>query len=301
MIDSPRRLFHNRRYQKSSATECRMLEPTMMSFRLAGLSAVALLLVLLPMFANVCWAQTTPGGNTQNPTQGSDKTQQQGQTQQNQTTPASPPIVAGQGATVVVPGPSSTSGSNGLIVAAPGSTVVVQQAPPAAQAKTPTASKPNQFSSKSDANIITMLSKYAANKDQNDVDQNYGVLVRAGAIDALGNIGGTDQTTNNLIVDGLTAVLDREFINNNMKFKNTNGSSQFLCFHAVQALGNLGWGGRAGIFKMQLLRGQDAILDSAIDNAISAMQSAAPPQTTMPNPMNQPGANPMNQPGGNPM
>ncbi len=180
---------------------------------------------------------------------------------------ATGPIVAAPGATVVAP--AADGASSGLIVAAPGSTVVVQQVPPAPPGKkSGGGSKPKTFSSSTDASIITTLVNYATKKS-------YKSLPRAGAIDALGNIGGADQSTTESIARGLVAVLDMEFQNGTF----TNVSSEFLCFHAVQAIGKLGWGARAAIPHLQLLRGQNVILDSAIDNAISAMQNAPPPQT----------------------
>jgi hypothetical protein len=176
---------------------------------------------------------------------------------------------------VVAPAPNP--GNSGLIVAAPGSTVVVQQAQAASQpAKPSTTSKTNFFASKNDAATIIRLGNVAANRDSTNS------LGRAGAIDALGLLGaGADEATLNAITERLRAVINVEFLESK-KGKYTYGSdySEFLCFHVVQAAGNLGWGARSILPDMQLLRGNNPILDTAIDRAVSAMQTSPAPQTT---------------------
>ena len=230
-----------------------------MDLRVAGKTLfVALLLLPSAVYTNRCFAQgttTSPSGqqNSQNP---------QGQ-QQNQTTQTAPYIVAAPGATVSTPAPSS-SGNPGLVVAAPGSTVVVQSAAAQSQ-KSTTTNKPNSFSLKTDSSTVSYLGQYA-------VDSCRRVQARGGAIDALGQIGGADQATDDQIACILAEVLNMEFIAGN-KFKDAN-TSEFLCFHAVVAAENLGWGGRAVIPQLQLLRGQSVLLDAAIDHAVSAMQNA---------------------------
>jgi hypothetical protein len=181
---------------------------------------------------------------------------------------------------VLPPQTNANPATGGLIVAAPGSTVVVQQVQPSANPSAKTATnKPNSFSqSKADSSTITTLVQYATNKDKDQKPTKpYAVLARAGAIDSLGLIGGEDQVTIDAIVKGLVAVLEMEFITKG-EYTDTSGTSEFLCFHAVQAIGNLGWGGRAAIPQIQLLKGQNVILDGAIDHAISAMQTAPPPK-----------------------
>ena len=244
------------------------MESTMRNLRLACLAWFSPLLI--PLFAigtNNCLAQMAPG---------------QGAGQQNQAQTGPPVIVAAPGATVAAPAPAGAASSPGLIVAAKGSTVVVQS--PAAPSTKPSTPKPNNFSTPADTSTITTLGYYAANKDANgnSVTKPYPVLARAGAIDALGSIGGIDQTTIDAIVKGLSSVLDMEFINNNLSYKDASGpgSSEFLCYHVVLAIGNLGWGGRAAIPQIMLLRGQNVLLDAAIDHTISAVQLATPPPAT---------------------
>jgi hypothetical protein len=220
----------------------------------------------------------------------------QGDPQGQQGQPSQPggPIVAGPGSTVVVPAqPNASANNSGLIVAAPGSTVVVQQAQSASPStKAPTTNKPNTFLLKTDSSTVSTLVKYATNKDSD-------VRVRAGAINALGTIGGGDQDTIDQIVKGLTAVLDMEFITNG-KYTDGKGagSSEFLCFQAVSAIGNLGWGGRTAIPQIQLLRGQNVILDGAIDHAISAMQNGPPAPQAASNSTTKQANEPANQPAG---
>jgi hypothetical protein len=140
-----------------------------------------------------------------------------------------------------------------------------------------------------DQSIINQLGGYARNLNPQDLTplKSNNVLMRAGAIDALGTLGaGADQATISAIVTQLDGVFSDEFIAPTggkppMQFKDVP-TSQFLCFRVVQALSNLGWGARGEIPKMQLLRGQNGILDTAIDQAISAMQNSPPPPSPSP-------------------
>ncbi|HEV3386640.1 MAG TPA: hypothetical protein VG097_17625 [Gemmata sp.] len=181
-------------------------------------------------------------------------------------------VVASPGSTVVVQ-PSqpadkddkkaTTTHTPGLIVAAPGSTVVVANPPPAPVAKK-AATPPNTFSAQ-ESSVVQDLLKTAKNTKLT-------TLARTGAIDALGSIGG-DATIAYDIAKGLGEVLDQEFITN-MTFS-TNG--EFICYHTVKALGQLGWGGKATLSKLQQLRGQSVILDTAIDYSVNAIKTGAKP------------------------
>jgi hypothetical protein len=145
-----------------------------------------------------------------------------------------------------------------------------------------TEQKPNSFDVKSDSSTIDQLVRVATNKDENLGNANYKTLARAGAIDALGQIGGVDQKTTDRIAKGLQQVLEMEYTTSFKYADGTagGGASEFLCFHAVQAIGSLGWDGRGAIPTMQLLRGQNRILDAAIDHAIDSMQNPMPTSTS---------------------
>jgi hypothetical protein len=264
----------------------------MSNHRPIGFAVLLALLVLLEATCHhQCDAQTDnapanpDSGKT--PASGQKKAPGSGQDSkggaQNQATQPAGPIVAGPGSTVVAP--ASNAGNSGLIVAAPGSTVVVQQAQPATKAaKADTGGKTNSFSSsKGDAATINSLGSYA--KDTSAVN----FLGRAGAIDALGILGaGSDDATANEIAKHLGDVLKNEFISPPpvaegvpapppLKYRNFN--SELLCFHVVQAAGSIGWGARSILPQMQLLRGNNPILDTAIDRAVTAMQNSPAPQS----------------------
>jgi hypothetical protein len=57
------------------------------------------------------------------------------------------------------------------------------------------------------------------------------------------------------------------------EFESSN--SRLICLHVVQAIDSLGWGARSVLPQIQLLRGQDAMLDAAIDKAVADMQKAS--------------------------
>ncbi len=256
--------------------------------RVFRLIAPAVYLILITFLATQGNAQAPPPApGSPSPDTGTSK-----QGQQNQASPTSGTVVAAPGSTVVVQPsqPSTSANSGGLIVAAPGSTVVVQASPSSAAnsgQKASTTNKLNTFSSKDTSTVTALVTVATTNT--------YKPLVRAGAIDALGTIGASDQTTGDQIAKGLSDVLDMEFVKT-MAYADTNGigSSEFLCLHTVQAIGNLGWYGKCAIPKMQLLRGQNVILDGAIDHAVSAMQNAPAPAAPANNPNN------MNTGGGTP-
>jgi hypothetical protein len=258
--------------------------------RIALALSLATFIILCAADPDRCAAQTdapaTPGGTPTSP--GGQKDTTAGQQGQQPSTQSASTIVASPGSTVVAPVPAS--GSNGLIVAAPGSTVVVQQqAQSASQSqKTSSAGKTNSFSStKGDQATIDYLGAYAK-------DPSVSNLKRAGAIDALGILGaGADDATANAIAIHLGDVLKNEYISppptalkpspKPLKYRDDN--SEFLCFHVVQAAGNIGWGARSILPKMQLLRGENPILDTAIDRAVTAMQNSPAPQTNTSNPV----------------
>jgi hypothetical protein len=154
----------------------------------------------------------------------------------------------------------------GLIVAAPGSTVVVSNPPPAPAAKKD-ATPPNTFTAEDKLSIVHELVERAK-------DQSLTALARVGAIDALGSIGG-DATVAYDIARGLGQVIDKEFDVAGAAFNKTN--SEFICYHTVKALGLLGWGAKPTLSKLQLLRGQNVILDSAIDHAVNAIRTGPVP------------------------
>jgi len=263
--------------------------------RLAFAGLLALLISLYAGNCDPCTAQATdpsanqdgsqtPDGNTKNPSTGK---QNQGGAQ-NQTNQPLGPIVAGPGSTVVAPVPNAAN--SGLIVAAPGSTVVVQQVQPANQAqKSKSDSKTNSLASKNDQSTIDRLGAYANCK----TTTNY--FGRAGAIDALGLLGsGADQDTITAIAKHLNDVLAMEFtIGANGALTPTTDFSEFICFHVVQAVGNLGWGARCALPQLQMLRGRNPILDAAIDHAVTAMQNSPAPQSSKSNTNNANGATPM--------
>jgi hypothetical protein len=218
-----------------------------------------------------------------------------GQVQQNQQNPTTPSVVAAPGSTVVVqPAQPGTNPANGgLIVAAPGSTVVVQPTQPAQTAAKTNPTTANTFSSQDQLSVVYTLVQRAKGiappvkkgtpelpakgpTAKEPTAKKLPVLVRAGAIDALGLIGG-DTTVIEAIVRGLTQVLDQEYPIDKMDWDDEN--SEFICYHVVQALGKLGWGAKSSLAHLQLLRGQNVILDAAIDNAVNAIKTGPkPPQ-----------------------
>jgi hypothetical protein len=251
----------------------------MRKFRfVGGIVQSALLLSLFAVCTSKCVAQsmtpnTTPGTSPSNTTPGTTPSTQ-GQTNQPAQANAGT-VVAAPGATVVVqpPPPASTStanpsNNNGLIVAGPGSTVVVQPPSPTAAAAKPNTTQSHSFST-TDTSVVKQLVDSAKHGKN--------VLVCAGCIDALGNVGG-DTSQINLVVTGLTEVLKQEFNGDRYTDRLGADSSEFLCFHAVQALGKLGWGAKGAIPQMQLLLGQNVILDGAIATAVTAIQSGPVPQ-----------------------
>jgi hypothetical protein len=78
------------------------------------------------------------------------------------------------------------------------------------------------------------------------------------------------------IVSGLQDVLTQQA-------KVDGGDSDFILFHVVQALGQLGWSARKTIADLQTIRGRDPLLDKAIDAAITTMQNAPAPQAKVSN------------------
>jgi len=196
-------------------------------------------------------------------------------------TPTPGTVVASPGSTVVVQPPpapakddkagtaTSTTTTPGLIVAAPGSTVVVAN-PPAAPAAKKDPTPPNTFAAADKLNIIQDLLHTAKNRK-------VPALARAGAIDALGSIGGNSDVAYH-IASGLSEVLDVEF--SGTTFEKPEG--KFICYYTVKALGQLGWGGKTALSKMQLLRGQDVILDAAIDHAVYAIRTGPVPAKPKP-------------------
>jgi hypothetical protein len=142
------------------------------------------------------------------------------------------------------------------------------------------ANQPNTFTSKDAADVVKRLVYVATDQQLNGSkvgDRKRPVLVRVGAIDSLGQIGG-DQTVSKDIVDGLRQVLTMEF-DDDKGFLDPSGtgSSEFVCLHVVQAVGNLGWSARAALPQIQIMRGRNPILDTAITDAVTAMQTSQPP------------------------
>jgi hypothetical protein len=207
---------------------------------------------------------------------------QMGQQAPAQQQPAGGTVVASPGSTVVTQ-PAQSGSLGGLIVAAPGSTVVAQMPAPSAGTKSATKTPTNTFSSTDKLNVVNRLLTCALDKDDNYKNR---VLARAGAIDALGYVSG-DKTVMDEIVKGLSDVLDREYITGG---KYRNDASEFICFHVVQALGSMGWGAKASISQLQLLRGQNVILDAAIDKAVSDIKNGPQPQDPPAAPMMNPPA-----------
>jgi len=163
--------------------------------------------------------------------------------------------------------------------------------------KSSSAAKTNNTLSAEDSSIQE-FGKYAN-------DQSLSFSQRAGAIDALGILGGgVDDATGQSIVKELEKVLKTEFISADpadtaapalpagakatppiasqkkeaLTYRNQNSES--LCFHVVQAAAKVGWGARRILPEMQLLRGTNTILDSEIDRALSAMQTSPPASQT---------------------